>query len=190
MRTWTLWQIELLPWYAFMIVWGIAALKVKKDKVTESPAARLVHIAIIGFALVLLFSQTLPLGPLRQRFLPAIAWLQWLGIALTCSGTAVAIWARISLGDNWSSRVNLKQGHQLISSGPYAYMRHPIYSGLLLAVVGTAVEIGEWRGLGAIVLVAVTQSLKARREEKFMLSEFGERYAQYQKQTGFLVPKL
>jgi len=190
MRTLTLWQIELLPWYAVMIVWGVAALKVKRDKVVEPPSTRLFHIVFIALAFVLLFSQSLPLGPLRQRFVPPADWLRWSGIVLTCMGAAVAIWARLNLGENWSARVIVKQGHQLISSGPYAYVRHPIYSGFLLAVVGTAIEIGEWRGLGAIVLVAVTQSLKAQREEKFMLSEFGERYAQYQKQTGFLVPKL
>jgi len=102
----------------------------------------------------------------------------------------VAIWARLILGENWSARVIVKQGHQLISSGPYAYVRHPIYSGFLLAVTGTAIVIGEWRGLLAIVLVVVTQSLKAQREEKFMLSEFGDRYAQYQRETGFLLPRL
>jgi len=190
MRMLTLWLIELLPWYAVMIVWVVTALRRKQDKLTESPAARLLHLIYVGIGLTLLFSQTLPLGPLRERMYPVKPSLQWIGIAVTCSGAALAIWARLNLGDNWSSRVNLKQGHQLISSGPYAYVRHPIYSGFLLAVVGTAVEIGEWRGLLATVLIGVMHSLKAQREERFMLSEFGDRYAQYQKQTGFLVPKL
>ena len=190
MRMLTVWQIELLPWYAFFMVWAVAALKLKPDKVAEPLAARLFDATYIGCAVLLLFSESLQLGPLRQRFLPASNWLGWLGVAFTYLGAAVAIWARLSLGDNWSSRVNLKVGHQLVRSGPYAYVRDPVYSGFLLAVVGIALEIGEWRGLLAIFLIAVANSLKARREEQFMVAEFGDRYVQYRRETGFLLPKL
>jgi protein-S-isoprenylcysteine O-methyltransferase Ste14 len=112
------------------------------------------------------------------------------GTALTYLGVAFAIWARWSLGRNWSAEVSLKTDHQLVSSGPYAYVRHPIYSGLLLAVIGTAVVIGEWRGLLAILITAVGHVLKAKREEALMTSAFGDQYRQRRRETGFLLPRL
>lgn len=189
MKNLTLWQIELFPWYAFLMVWAIGALSVKQAKMTEPLAARLFNGVLVGSGFALLFSESPPLGWLRQHFLVHSPWLDAAGVTFTCAGAAVAIWARVILGSNWSSRVSLKVGHELIRSGPYAYVRHPIYSGLLLSVIGTAMVIGEWRGLLAIALVALAHSLKARREEQVMLSEFGERYRQYRQETGFLIPR-
>src|SRR5580765_3075413 len=116
----TLWQINLCAWYIFLIVWGIGALRLKPDKVTEPLSARLLYGAyfVVGFAR--LFSHSLPLGPLRQRFMPGNDWTEWVGVALTYAGAATAIWARFALADNWSARISLKVGHQLIRSGPYA----------------------------------------------------------------------
>jgi protein-S-isoprenylcysteine O-methyltransferase Ste14 len=186
----TLWQIEMLPWYAFIVVWVAGALRLKATKTAEPFAARLFTGAIMGAAFVLLFNRSLPLATLRDRIVPVSSAVRWTGIALTFAGTAIAIWARFILGENWSGKVTLKMGHELVRSGPYAYVRHPIYTGLLLAVIGTALEIGEWRGVPAVVLLAIALSLKARREEQFLTTEFGERYRQYQQRTGSLVPRL
>lgn len=186
----TLWQIELLPWYAFLIAWGIGLLWVKPVKASEPFAARFLTGMVVAAAFLLLFNQTWPYGVLRRQIWQVGAAQQWIGIVLTCMGAAISIWARAILGANWSARVTLKVGHELIRSGPYKYVRHPIYTGLLLAVVGTAVEIGEWRGLPAIVLVAISLSLKARREEQFLTKEFGEQYQQYRQGTGVLVPRF
>jgi protein-S-isoprenylcysteine O-methyltransferase Ste14 len=186
----TVWQIELLPWYAFLMVWLVASIWVKSSKVTEPLESRLVHGILFTAGFFLLFSRSMEFGPLHARFIPPLHWLQVTGIVLTCAGVALAIWARLILGENWSARVVRKVGHELIRAGPYAYVRHPIYSGLSLAVAGTALFIGEWRGLVALVLVLVAESLKAKREEQFMLAEFGESYRQYQQRTGFLVPGL
>jgi protein-S-isoprenylcysteine O-methyltransferase Ste14 len=109
---------------------------------------------------------------------------------LTYLGAAIAIWARIILGQNWSARVTLKVGHELIRSGPYRYVRHPIYTGMLLAMIGTAMVAGEWRGAAAVALSIIAFCLKAQREEQFMVTEFGETYHEYRSQTGFLVPGL
>lgn len=186
----TLWQIELLPWYAFLIAWGIGLLWVKPVKAAEPIAARLLTGIVALAAFVLLFNQSWPLGVLRRQIWPVTPTQQWIGIALTYAGMVLAIWARIILGANWSARVTLKVGHELIRSGPYAYVRHPIYSGLLLAMIGTALVIGEWRGLLPILLVAVAHHLKARREEQLLTQEFGDQYLEYRRNTGGLVPRF
>jgi len=190
MPTLTLWQVDLCAWYVFLIVWGVAALKRKPDKVIEPSVARLLYgvYFIVGFAL--LFSRNVPFRMLHQRFVPQTHWVGLTGVALTYAGAAMSIWARFILADNWSARITLKVGHQLIRSGPYAYVRHPIYTGLLIAALGTALLVGEWRGLLAVAMVTVAFAMKAKREEAYMTAEFGDHYAQYRQSTGFLLPKM
>jgi protein-S-isoprenylcysteine O-methyltransferase Ste14 len=190
MKTLTLWQIEMLPWYVFAAYWAITALRVKRTKTAEKSADRLVTLVVMVLAFELLFPRTLSIGPLRLRFLPADERIGWAGISLTSLGVAVAIWARYCLGQYWSARVTLKEGHQLIRSGPYAFVRHPIYLGMLLAAMGTALVVGEWRGVLAVVLILVAHSRKALREEGLLAAEFGDEYASYRRSTGFLFPRL
>jgi protein-S-isoprenylcysteine O-methyltransferase Ste14 len=150
----------------------------------------LLTVAVVVFAYNLLFAQWLRIGPLRLRFVPREEWIGWAGIALTWVGVALAIWARYCLGEYWSARVTLKEGHQLIRTGPYAFVRHPIYTGMLLASTGTALVAGESRGILAIVLLLAAHSRKAAREEALLTTEFGEKYAAYQRSTGFLFPRF
>jgi protein-S-isoprenylcysteine O-methyltransferase Ste14 len=190
MKPLSLWQIDMLPWYVFALYWLITWLRVKRTKSTESIAQRLLTIVPMVLAFELLFSNTLRVGPLRKRFLPAEDWIAWVGIALTCLGAALAIWARYCIGAYWSSRVTLKEGHRVIRSGPYAVVRHPIYTGMQLAATGTAVVLGEWRGLLAVIVILVAHSLKARREEALLTRELGEEYVSYRRGAGFLFPRL
>jgi protein-S-isoprenylcysteine O-methyltransferase Ste14 len=138
----------------------------------------------------LLFSDLPRIGLLRLRFTPTEAWIAWLGFAVTSLGVVTAIWARYFIGEYWSSRVTLKEGHRLIRSGPYQFVRHPIYTGMLLGAIGRALTIGEWRGILAVVLVLGAHWRKARREESLLTAEFGEEYAAYRRSTGFLFPRL
>jgi protein-S-isoprenylcysteine O-methyltransferase Ste14 len=188
MRNLSLWQ--MVPWYALGLYWGVSAFRVKSTNTIEPLAARLYTVCLAAAAFALLFSDSLHVGRLGERFLVRDPWLQAVGTALTYGGAAIAIWARRSLGRNWSAEVSLKADHQLIRSGPYAYVRHPIYGGLLLAVIGTALVIGEWRGLLATLIMAVGHVLKAKREEAVMTAAFGDQYQQHQRQTGFLLPRL
>jgi protein-S-isoprenylcysteine O-methyltransferase Ste14 len=186
----TLWQIELIPWYFFGVYWAITWLRVKRTKTAEALVDRLTTLGPMVLAFLLLFSGSLRVWPLRLRFLPDKGWIVWSGIGLTSAGVAVAIWARYCIGQYWSARVTLKEGHRLICSGPYAFVRHPIYTGMLLAAMGTALVIGEWRGVLAVVVIWAAHSRKALREEKLMTAEFGEEYAAYRQNTGFLFPRF
>ncbi len=190
MKSMTLWQMELVPWYAFVLYWAVSFLGVKQTKIEQDPLERTAHVAAMAIAFILLFTQSWRIGLLGSRFVPESAEVKELGIFLTWSGIAVAIWARRSLGQYWSARVTVKVDHQLIQSGPYAYVRHPIYTGLLLATAGTALVVGEWRALVAVVLTLVAFSHKARKEEALLSSEFGDQYQEYRRHTGFLTPRF
>ena len=186
----TLWQLNLCAWYVWMIVWGVAALKRKPDRAVEPLVNRMAHALLFVLGFALLFSRSLPFGPLRGRFAPQTEWLQLSGLTLMCAGLVLAVWARLTLADNWSGRITVKVGHQLVTSGPYVFVRHPIYTGILMCASGTALQVGEWRGLLAIPIIAIGCAMKARKEERFMTAEFGELYGKYRQTTGFLLPGL
>jgi protein-S-isoprenylcysteine O-methyltransferase Ste14 len=129
-------------------------------------------------------------GWLGARFVPATPAVAWLGVLLTAAGVAVALWARWHLGSNWSGVVTLKEGHELIVTGPYRAIRHPIYTGMLLGLLGTAMAMGEVRGLLGIAFAWLAFYVKARREESFLVREFGEKFEAHVKQTGMFLPKI
>ena len=123
-----------------------------------------------------------------MRFLPEADWIRALGCGLALAGAVLACWARKTLGDNWSVAVQLKAGHELVERGPYRWMRHPIYSGRLHAFLGTAVLIGEGRGLAALAIVFVSFWFKLRLEERWLGEQFGPAYAGYRARVKALVP--
>jgi protein-S-isoprenylcysteine O-methyltransferase Ste14 len=190
MKALTLWQIDLIAWYVFGAYWLITWWQVRPTKAREKSVDRLVTGAVVILAYLLLFGHWITAGWLRDRFVPDERWVGWLGIALSFAGAAIAIWARYTIGEFWSARVTLKEGHELIRSGPYAYVRHPIYTGMLVASTGTALVLGEWRGLVAVLLLTAAHARKAKREESLLTTEFGERYSAYRQSTGFILPRL
>ena len=179
------------PWIAWLIYWGIRALGNKTVARRESWGSMLAHIvpAVIGGALIV----RRPGGPgLAGYYLPREFLLDayWAGVLLIVAGLGFSVWAREYLGRNWSGTVTLKEDHELVRRGPYAWVRHPIYTGILLAVIGCAVAQGQWRGLIGVALVVLALTLKIRTEERFMGEFFGDAYQVYKKEVPALVPGL
>jgi len=183
-------NIITAAWIVLMLYWIVSARNLKRTARAESLLTRLAHSLSMVAAYVLLFTDDLPIGPLNSRIVPRNQALTMTGAILTWAGVAGAIWARAHIGQYWSARVTLKEDHQLIDTGPYAYMRHPIYSGLLLATVGTAMARDEWRGVVSLAIVLVALTFKARKEEKLLEGQFGQDYRRYRLSTGFLIPRF
>ena len=175
-------------WLSFIGYWWAISKDVKETERRESMPSRLVRLVLLVCAVALLWLPSVPLPLLGKRFLPPGAWCFWSGAAVTAAGLLFAVWARRHLGTNWSQAVTLKEGHELITSGPYALVRHPIYTGFLLAFLGCAVARGEWRGLLAVALVFGGLWPKLRLEEKWMRAQFGESYEAYSRRVSALVP--
>jgi protein-S-isoprenylcysteine O-methyltransferase Ste14 len=145
-------------------------------------------LALLGFSL--LGGSWFRAGWLGTRFLPIAPKLELAGLALTIIGCAFAVWARLTLGSNWSGRATVKDGHELIVRGPYSLTRHPIYSGLLVASLGTALAVAEWRCLLGLALLTIVFIAKIGQEERLMLQAFPEAYPRYQQRVKALIPGL
>ncbi len=112
----------------------------------------------------------------------------WLGLMLTVLGLILAIWARISLGRNWSGSVTVKKDHELVETGPYAYMRHPIYTALLLMFLGTALALETFGGFLGFILFFMGFWIKLLQEEHLMRKQFPTEYPSYEKRVKRLIP--
>lgn len=175
-------------WLCWLCYWGIASRGVKQTQREESRRSGLSHhLPLIAGAVLIAWPHILG-AAMDGDFVARTAAWRWFGTALLAAGLGIAVLARVWLGGNWSSTVTLKQDHELIRNGPYAFVRHPIYSGLLLALAGTVIFVGEWRTLIGFALVVVGLVRKLTIEERFMADEFGEDYARYRHQVAALIP--
>jgi protein-S-isoprenylcysteine O-methyltransferase Ste14 len=177
-------------WIAFMIYWRLAALRVKTTERLEPLTSRLLRSLAFLAAIALFSLHRLPVPWLNAHFLPAGRAAFFTGAVLTVAGLLFAVWARLHLGANWSRDVTIKRDHTLIVTGPYALVRHPIYTGLLTALLGTAIAIAEVRALVAVVLLFLAFWHKLRLEEQWMRSRFCAAYTAYARRTSALIPWL
>lgn len=176
-------------WLIFFAYWWISAIGVKKNIRGRSwraqVGARILAIAGI-IALIRMpgtraFFQDGP-PPAEIDSVRGVA-----GLIICLAGFALAVWARLYLGRNWGMPMSLKQGHELVTTGPYRYVRHPIYTGMLLAIVGSALVSGP---IWVVLLIGMTIYCvySARTEESLMLQQFPEQYARYRQRSKAIIP--
>jgi protein-S-isoprenylcysteine O-methyltransferase Ste14 len=175
-------------WVAYLVYWQIAARGGKANERIESVPSRIFRTAVLLAGIALISVPWIPGAWLYRRFLPMTAGMFWLGAAVTVAGLLFCVWARVTLGANWSRSVTIKQGHELITAGPYGLVRHPIYTGLLTGFLGTALAVGQMRAVLAFVLIFASLWYKLRLEEKWMRTAFGETYVKYSQHTRALIP--
>jgi protein-S-isoprenylcysteine O-methyltransferase Ste14 len=187
-------DVNVALWALFALVWIVASRFTKKTVRRDTIASRLVLFApvLVAEAFILpLRLHWLPpavAGWIETRWVPASAITGLASVALTALGIAFAFWARYELGRNWSGWVTVKEEHRLITSGPYAIVRHPIYTGALTAVAGTMLLRGTPAMLVVLVVLVAALRYKSSREERFMLEAFGREYAAYKQRARALVP--
>jgi protein-S-isoprenylcysteine O-methyltransferase Ste14 len=173
-------------WVLFSLYWEVAAKNAAAAKSAESRASRAVHVFLANVALVL------ELAPIRGwgRLVPVSPFIMTAGLAVEALGLFLAIWARRHLGRNWSGEITIKVEHELIRSGPYRLLRHPIYTGLLAMYVGAAVVTGENLAVLGLAMAAFAYWRKIRLEETNLGVAFGADYDAYRRVTWALVPGL
>jgi protein-S-isoprenylcysteine O-methyltransferase Ste14 len=177
-------------WTIWAVWWLAMAFFSKSTKRRESAAQRIEHLvpAMLGFALV--FRQGFGGAWLARPIVAANSVLLGLCVMVTILGLLFAAWARLILGSNWSGTVTIKTNHQLIRRGPYRWIRHPIYTGMLAALLATAVIQGLLSGMIGFAFVLLALYRKARREESFLSQEFGDGFLEHRQHTGMFLPRF
>ena len=174
-----------LCWLVFLVVWAVSALFVKRTIERSLGGVRLLTLAVL---IAVIAGATRGFPGLRQTLWSRTPGVGVLAALLTMMGLAIALWARAALGTNWSGTIAFKEGHELIQRGPYAYVRHPIYSGLLLMGLGTAIASARLSSLLLLVLTLVMLAIKAHYEERLMIRHFPTTYPQYRARVKALIP--
>jgi len=177
-------------WGVLGLVWLAGLAFTKRTVHSEPMGPRLFQIAIILFGFTLLGNTHFSAGWLGENFLAPTRGLQMAGLVLTIGGCLFAIWARITLGNNWSGRATVKAGHELIVTGPYSLARHPIYTGLLLASIGTCLASAKWHCILGLALIVSGFAAKIGQEEKLMMQTFPEASPRYRQRVKALIPGL
>jgi protein-S-isoprenylcysteine O-methyltransferase Ste14 len=170
-----------IGWAAFWIYWLVAAFSMKRGHVPWARELR-IRALIVVLAIVLI-----RIGAFRGHGLKTDPWRAGLGLVLFALGLGFAIWARVHIGRNWGTPMSQKDDAELVTSGPYHLVRHPIYSGILLAGVGTAVAL-DWLWLVAVALAGVYFVYSATVEERNLTRQFPETYPAYRRATKMLIP--
>jgi len=175
-------------WVVFITVWLLAAASTKRTVYRESRAQRLRYWVVLVISyLLLLYGRELPY-PLNLRVIPRATPIACAAAFLSVAGLGFALWARVTLGRNWSGVVTLKEGHELVQRGPYRFVRHPIYTGVLIMFFATALVQSHLAGFVGVLLMFASFWIKLDREETLMLRQFPERYAAYQQGVKRIIP--
>lgn len=180
-------------WLALGLVWLAGALFSKRTVRAQPMGTRLFQMTVAALGFVLLSGKCrewFPYEWLFVRYAPHTDGIAATALLLTAGGAAFAIWARLKLGSNWSGRATVKADHALVTRGPYAVARHPIYTGLLIALAGTALNVGQWRGILALTVILLSLLMKMSQEERLMMETFPTAYPAYRQRVRALIPGI
>jgi len=175
-------------WGLIGIIWILFTFTNKQTVQKEGVKSRFVVLALLIVGYFIAFSQHVPL-PVIGYTVTVTPTIGWIGVFVTACGATLAIWARFVIGRNWSGAgITLKKDHQLVRTGAYSIVRHPIYSGLLLAAVGLVITEGVPFDFVGVILVAIAFLIRIPKEEKLMTEQFPNEYPEYKKKAKALIP--
>jgi protein-S-isoprenylcysteine O-methyltransferase Ste14 len=175
-------------WMALCAVWLLLSFSTKRTVQKQTAKSRIRYVVLLILGCFLIFYTGPANGWFDARLFPMTFATALAGFIMVCLGITFSIWARLILGSNWSGVVTIKQDHTLIRRGPYSIVRHPIYTGILFGMLGSAMQYGLLRSFLGVALLGFGFWIKSLTEETFMVQQFGQEYLRYRKQVGALVP--
>lgn len=179
--------VSVALWVVFSAYWSAASTRKAATRTGESTLSRQVHVIAVNIALLILL---FPIPGLTGRILPDSRVVHTAGLAIQAAFTGVAIWARRHLGSNWSGEVRIAHTHELVRSGPYYYVRHPIYTALVGMYIGTGIVSGQVHAVVALVITLLAYWRKIRLEERALAAAFPADHEKYRDQTWAWIPGI
>jgi protein-S-isoprenylcysteine O-methyltransferase Ste14 len=175
-------------WIGFLVFWSLSAGKGRAGRREESKRSRSLHQSLLNLGLLLLF---VSIPGLRWRYLaPTNPWHVPVGLGVVALATLLHIYARLHLGKNWSTKVQIHSDHQLVRTGPYRWIRHPIYTAIVALALGTALVSGRVLSLVGVAVFTFAYVRKLWIEERLLGDEFGTQWHEYRRRSWALVPGL
>jgi len=174
-------------WLVFSVYWSIASKDRAPSRSGESILSRQAHVIAVNAALLLLI---VPIRGLTRRFMPDTFAVHLVGLVIQTVSVACAVWARRHLGSNWSGEVRIAHDHELVRSGPYRHVRHPIYTALVGMYIGTAIVSGQLHALAALAITLLAYWRKIRLEERALAEAFPTDHERYRRDTWAWIPRL
>lgn len=178
----------VLLWGGFLACWWIPALRNRASLKRVPSRFGFLTTPVVPAGILLVAIGVLAPDLYSVRVLPDLLPVVIVGLLVAVLGMGFALWARLHLGKNWSSRPAIRENHTITRTGPYAIVRHPIYTGILTAILGTAIATGSLLACVCLLVIGVLFLVKIRMEEQFLLEEFGEEYERYRMDVKALVP--
>jgi protein-S-isoprenylcysteine O-methyltransferase Ste14 len=186
--------VQLMTWMFFMVIWASAWLRSHIAARTGYPWLDSLHLIFVGTGIGLMVLSPLRFMPynwlLSQSFLPTIDTLTNIGLVVTLAGMSLAIWARFILGRQWNTTISIQENHELIRRGPYRIVRHPLYAGMLLAAFGTVIALHTAGAAMGLLILIVTYAAKIEREDRWLVKELGQQYAEYKRKVAAIFPGI
>lgn len=181
-------SLSIFAWLIMFAVWSYFSFGNKKTTSLPNPIAQIIANTLLFGSPIFLFYPFFK-GALATQITPVSTGLGIIGVLLSIAAVAFAIWARLTLGKNWSGAViTLKKDHQLVTSGPYKYVRHPIYTGYFLATLGTALTIGTFASYIATIMIFIGFLIRMNKEETLMTTHFPSEYPAYKQRSKKIIP--
>jgi protein-S-isoprenylcysteine O-methyltransferase Ste14 len=174
-------------WIVFLIYWGVSARSTKQTAERQDSAARMSNQIPIALG-ALLLSVPIPLPPLNTLVVPQTPVTQAIAVGACVLGVLGAVWSRRALAENWSAEVVFKENHELIERGPYRFVRHPIYTSVLLMILGSTLITGRLASWAGYLLFVVGFWVKLKQEEELLIRHFPAPYAAYKSRVKALIP--
>jgi protein-S-isoprenylcysteine O-methyltransferase Ste14 len=179
--------IIIVIWYAIGALWLAMAFNTKRTIKRRGFTFRVVWLVFVVFFLLRSHNNV---DKIHEHLWAPTATLGWLGVALMIIGASFGVWARFTIGTNWSGDVTLKEDHELIQRGPYALVRHPIYTALFTMLLGTALAFAQYETTFIFVVAVLVFLIKMRAEERLMTEAFPDQYPEYRRRVKAIIPFL
>lgn len=178
----------LVCWFLFSMTWLWQRNRTKENINPRTTAQKIS--GFLGFVIIFLalYSPLFFTGGIAKVIIPQSHVVQTIGLICCIAGVFISIWSRFLLGMNWSGGITAKKDHKLIVSGPYRFVRHPIYTGFITALTGTCLVMGGIAGILVTGLYTIGLLTKINKEEVLLTELFGEVYTEYRQRTRKLIP--